>query len=466
MRYKPDQQLFRRSTRNAEECHPNECQFADDAALLATTRAGAEQALASYVAVAAAFGLRVSLPKTKLLVVGHDVQEEDKAPIHLEHGSIDCVEEFCYLGSLVASSGRIDTEVDRRITNASKAFGALRRAVFFDRNLTTNTKRQVYQACVLSVLLYGSGCWTPLRKHLKRLNAFHHRCIRTILGITTKQQWEMRITSASTREQWGDLETIATKVAKRRMEWLGHLAQMSDDRLPKRMLFGWLPKTRPAKGPRRRWRDVIRHDLKLLDVPEKDWYDAARHRSGWRDIYSRLEVEKHLQQLGSTPPRGQVQCDECKRMFRREADKARHKCVAERQKPISEQRGAIQCTTCQRWFKSKGGMAVHRCCPVPSSNYDIGPGPVCRPDSRNRRGARPVTQQDPSLPPPHVQCQQCERWFRRPSDRARHKCVEERRKPVQEQRGAVQCGKCKRWFLSQGGLAVHRCNVTSSEDET
>ena len=56
--------------------------------------------MTSYVEVAAAFGLTVSLPITKLLVTGHTVQEEDKAPIHLEHGSIDCVEEFSNLGHL------------------------------------------------------------------------------------------------------------------------------------------------------------------------------------------------------------------------------------------------------------------------------------------------------------------------------------------------------------------------------
>jgi hypothetical protein len=140
------------------------------------------------------YSVTVSLPKTKLLVVGHAVQEDDKASIHLAHGTIDCVEEFAYLGSLVASSGRVDSEIDKRIACASKAFGALRRAVFKDRNPTTNTKRQVYQACVLPVLLYGSGCWTPLRKHLKRLDGFHHRCIRTVLGITSRQQWEQRIT--------------------------------------------------------------------------------------------------------------------------------------------------------------------------------------------------------------------------------------------------------------------------------
>ena len=459
LKYKLDHQLFRRSTRNAEGCRLNECQFADDAAQLATTRTGVEQALALYIEVATAFGLTVSLPKTKLLVTGYDVQEEDRAPIHLEHGSIDCVEEFSYLGTIVASNGRIDTEIDRRIANASKAFGALRRAVFKDRNLTINTKRLVYQACVLSVLLYGAGCWTPLRRHLKRLNAFHHRCIRTILGITSSQQWEMRITSASTREQWGDMETIATKVAKRRMEWLGHLARMSDARLPKRVLFGWLPKTRPACGPRRRWRDVVRHDLKLLDVPEKDWYDAACHRSDWRHTYSRLVADQHQWQLRPTSPQGLAQCQECERVFRREADRARHKCTAERLKPICEQRGAVQCTRCHRWFRSKGGLTVHRCHFTPSSNSNT----ARRPRNETRREDRPAIQQAPSQPPRRVQCQQCERWFSRPGDRARHKCIAERSKPVQEQRGSVQCMRCKNWFLSRGGLAVHKCKDNSAD---
>ena len=37
-------------------------------------------------------------------------------------------------------------------------------------------------------------------------------------------------------------------------------------------------------------------------------------------------------------------------------DCKRHKCVAERRKPVSEQRGSVQCQMCRRWFRSK---AVH-----------------------------------------------------------------------------------------------------------
>ena len=43
-----DHKLFRRSTRNVEECQLTECQFADDDAVLSTTRIGAEQAIKSF----------------------------------------------------------------------------------------------------------------------------------------------------------------------------------------------------------------------------------------------------------------------------------------------------------------------------------------------------------------------------------------------------------------------------------
>ena len=58
-----------------------------------------------------------------------------------------------------------------------------------------------------------------------------------------------------------------------------------------------------------------------------------------------------------------VVCEVCSRSFRREGDKKRHKCVTEREKPVSEQRGAAQCMQCMKWFKSRGGLALHKCVP-------------------------------------------------------------------------------------------------------
>ena len=48
----------------------------------------------------------------------------------MQGGVIDHVKEFQYLGSITAENGVIDTEINRRIANASKVFGALRRGAF------------------------------------------------------------------------------------------------------------------------------------------------------------------------------------------------------------------------------------------------------------------------------------------------------------------------------------------------
>ena len=364
LKYKHDRKLFRRYTRNAEESLLTELQFADDAALPATTREGAEEALRKYIEVAGDFGLTVSVPKTKLMVTGREATDTDRTPIPVGDEQIECVSEFSYLGSVISSSGRMQPDIDKRIAQASRAFGALRQPVFSNRDLRVETKRKVCQACVLSTLLYGAECWTPRRKDLKRLDSFHHRCIRNTLGISNQQQWDQHITSQSIREQWGDTETVSEKVTRRRLEWLGHLARMPDKRTPKISLFSWLPEPRPKGGPLKRWKDMIRKDLKEMHIPEDTWYaKATTSRAEWRDTYRKARADTTHREQHRRQADNQVQCPECLRTFRRESDKKRHKCLAERQKPVSEQRGALQCPACKKWFRSRGGFTVHTCSP-------------------------------------------------------------------------------------------------------
>ena len=200
LKHKFDGKLFRRYTRNAAERKVLECLFADDGAI-ASTREGAERAICEYQSVCHKFGLTVSISKTKHMATGREATSSDRAPLPISGGEIEDIEEFPYLGSLIAASGRMDMEVEKRIAQASRAFGALRKAVFLEKNLSLKTKRAIYQACVLSVLLYGSESWTPLSKHLKKLNSFHHRCVRIILGISNRQQWTQWIEGGAIQSQ-------------------------------------------------------------------------------------------------------------------------------------------------------------------------------------------------------------------------------------------------------------------------
>ena len=70
----------------------------------------------------------------------------------------------------------------------------------------------------------------------------------------------------------------------RRLRWLGHTSRMSWDRIPKKLLFGWLPQTLPAHGAKLRWRDKVRQDLKRFTIPENYWYRLCEDRIALRGV--------------------------------------------------------------------------------------------------------------------------------------------------------------------------------------
>jgi hypothetical protein len=70
-------------------------------------------------------------------------------------GFIDFTTEFKYLGSIVNNSLTSDADVDKRITSASAAFGALKNILTY-KDIDFKVKGSVYVALCLSILLYGS----------------------------------------------------------------------------------------------------------------------------------------------------------------------------------------------------------------------------------------------------------------------------------------------------------------------
>ena len=103
------------------------CEFADDVALLATTRAAAETAIQAYYSEAEKFGQTVNVSKMKFLVVGHEVQDSKMLLMTVDGGSIECVKEFYYLGSIIAADGQINIEVDKHLPMLPRHFVPCRR---------------------------------------------------------------------------------------------------------------------------------------------------------------------------------------------------------------------------------------------------------------------------------------------------------------------------------------------------
>jgi len=112
----------------------------------------ADSVFQSFDAFAATLGLKLSWPKTKLQNV---VAGDPPSTILIDGVPVEGVEEFIYLGSKQSSNGYSRPDVLRRIGLAYSVMNSLQR-VWKCSSLNINTKVHLYQALVMSVLLYGA----------------------------------------------------------------------------------------------------------------------------------------------------------------------------------------------------------------------------------------------------------------------------------------------------------------------
>ena len=138
--------------------------------------------------------------------------------------------------------------------------------------------------CVQSALLYGGESWSILKRDEARLNVFHHRCLQAILHVSRLDQELHHITNLDLRQRWGDTGLMSDVLHRKRLQWVGHVARMPPDRLPKRVLFGWFRHSRPAHGPRLRWKDRVAADFRSLGIAQSSWFAEAQDRQAWRAI--------------------------------------------------------------------------------------------------------------------------------------------------------------------------------------
>ena len=147
----------------------------------------------------------------------------------------------------------------------------------------------VYNACVISTLLYGSETWTTYAGQESRFNIFHLRSIRRILGIS----WLDIVTKADVLSRAG-LPSMYTLLRQRRVRWLGHVCRMDDGRIPKYILYGELALGRRTTGhPHLRYKDVCVRNMKAVDIDTMSWEGLAADRRKWRsDLKQHLKTGK------------------------------------------------------------------------------------------------------------------------------------------------------------------------------
>ena len=248
--------------------------FADDAALTSHTQEGLQTMLNSFSGACKEFGLTISIKKTQVMGLNIPAPPE----LYIDNQLLEAVDVFPYLGSIIAANSSLAPEIKRRIAKASSTLARLSKRVWDNKKLTTETKMKVYQACVLSTLLYGSESWATYTVQENCLETFHMGSLRRILGI----KWQDKVTNIHVLEESGML-SIHSHLIKRRLRWIGHVRRMQDGRIPKDVMFGQLKEGKRKRGrPKLRYTDVVKRDLHKVKVEHTKWENVAADRKVWK----------------------------------------------------------------------------------------------------------------------------------------------------------------------------------------
>ena len=125
--------------------------FADDSTLIAHSAKENERIVDAFSNESSKFDLKINIKKIEVMFQPNSMKED----INVEETTPNSVQEFTYLGSMIARDSHIEEELQKIMSKASISFGCLREILWNNHNVSIRVKGEIYRTIILSTLLYG-----------------------------------------------------------------------------------------------------------------------------------------------------------------------------------------------------------------------------------------------------------------------------------------------------------------------
>jgi hypothetical protein len=122
----------------------------------------------------------------------------------------------------------------------------MNKQVLSNKKIPIDIRRRLYQAIVVNVALWGNESWALMEENRKKVETFHHSCLRRMYKWTMLAIAEKGITNEQVRRAAGNSPTMESMMMEvRRLRWLSKLSAMEKSISPRRMLGAWCQTPRP-----------------------------------------------------------------------------------------------------------------------------------------------------------------------------------------------------------------------------
>ena len=248
--------------------------FADDIALLSSTRQHIQAKTDKLTHEAERVGLKVNEEKCKLL----GINSRSNDVVEVNGRGIEDFDRFVYLAATVSKEGGGTENIQNRVVKARGVLLRLKK-IWSSHSISRRTKVRLYKTLVKPVLMYGCETWKMNKCDENKIDVFQSRCLRRIFKI----RWQERITNKEVLKMAG-IENLSEDVGRRRWKFIGHIMRKEPNN-DCRTALTWAPEGRRKRGrPRTTWRRTAKREMEKARW--KNWNEvqmAAADRDGWRD---------------------------------------------------------------------------------------------------------------------------------------------------------------------------------------
>jgi hypothetical protein len=257
--------------------------YADDLVVLTHSMQECQEFLDDLVRVAKSVGLTINAKKTKLMRTSQQpTTRRAIQSIKIEEDTIEEVEKFIYLGSVIARDGGTSEDVRNRIQLANIAFGKLGH-VWRSQQYSEKLKLKLFDSNVKSVLLSGCETWRVTKRTSQQLQACVNKCLRKICGIFYPDLISNEALHERTRQR-----PVTDEIGRRKWNWIGHTLRKDPEDLTRQAL-SWNPPGKRNKGrPRITWQSSVRAEAAQQKYEWKEVAALAKNRVRFRSFVNAL----------------------------------------------------------------------------------------------------------------------------------------------------------------------------------
>ena len=251
--------------------------FADDTVLLGDSEGKLERLVQEFGRVCRRRKLLVNETKIKIMKIGKK-REENGVYINLNDRRMEEVETYRYHGVDMLIDGGMGEEVNHRMTEAKKAWGALK-DLWKKRHISRDVGVGMNEGKIEPSVLYGCEVWSLKMHERKSIKAVEMNCLRNICVLRRID----RVPNVGIR-RYGKNVSVSQRIDQGVSWWFGHVERMGDEKIVKRVYESDVRCFRRRGRPRKCWMDGVKEELARKSLNIQEVKVRVEDRNEWRSM--------------------------------------------------------------------------------------------------------------------------------------------------------------------------------------